>query len=142
MVEAATNSRNASRLFAGLVVIALGAIALLDNFNIVRIGNVWPLWPLILIAVGLAKLLRPRGSPGRFAGTLLSGAGLWLLLENLGVWRCSLGDLWPLFVVALGCFLPTLFTGARPPFAENWKTGFLTARNLHVDAEGRRPGGI
>ena len=103
--EAGNTSRNASRLFAGLVVIALGAIALLDNFNIVRIGNVWRLWPLILIAVGLAKLLRPRGSPGRFAGTLLSIAGLWLLLENLGVWPYSLGDLWPLFVVAVGCFL-------------------------------------
>ncbi len=140
MMEAGTTSRNASRLFAGLVVTALGAIALLDNFNIVRIGNVWRLWPLILIAVGLAKLL--RGSPGRFAGTLLSVAGLWLLLENLGAWPYSLGDLWPLFVVAVGCFLPTLFTGTRPPFAENWKTGLPTARNLHVDAESRRPGGI
>jgi len=103
--EAGTTSRNASRLFAGLVVIALGAIALLDNFDIVRIGNVWRLWPLILIAVGLAKVLRPRGSPGRFAGVLFFAAGMWLLMENLGVWPYSLGDLWPLFVVAIGVFL-------------------------------------
>jgi len=114
MMEEGTSSRNASRLFAGLVIIALGSIALLDNFGIVRIGNVWRLWPLVLIAVGLAKILRPRGSPGRFGGTLLSIAGLWLLLENLGVWPYSLGDLWPLFVVAVGAFLVWGGLGHRP----------------------------
>jgi predicted membrane protein len=114
MMEEGTSSRNASRLFAGLVIIALGAIALLDNFGIVRIGNVWRLWPLVLIAVGIAKLLRPRGSPGRFAGTLLFALGLWLLLENLGVWPYSLGTLWPLFVLALGAFLVWGGLGHRP----------------------------
>src|SRR5258705_7115087 len=86
MMEAGTTSRNASRLFAGLVIMAFGTLALLDNLGIVRIGNIWRLWPLILIAVGLAKVLKPRGSPGRFAGVLFSAAGLWLLMENLGVW--------------------------------------------------------
>jgi len=105
MMETGTVSRNASRLFAGLVVIALGLVALLDNLDIVEIGNVWRLWPLVLIAIGLSKLLRPRGSPGRLVGTVFLAVGLWLLLENLGVWPYSLGDMWPLFVVALGGWL-------------------------------------
>lgn len=107
-------SRNASRLFAGLVIVALGAVALLDNFGVLRIGNVWRLWPLILVAVGISKVLRPRGSPGRFGGSLLGIVGLWLLAENLGVWPYSLGDLWPLFVVAIGVFLVWGAMGNRP----------------------------
>jgi predicted membrane protein len=114
MMEAGTTSRNASRLFAGLVIIVLGAVALLDNFGVLRIGNVWRLWPLILVAIGISKILRPQGSPGRFAGSLLSIVGLWLLLENLGVWPYSLGDLWPLIVVAIGAFLVWGAMGNRP----------------------------
>ena len=120
-MEAGVTSRNASRLFVGLVIIAFGAIALLDNFGVVRIGNVWRLWPLILVAIGLSKVLRPRGSPGRVAGTILTVVGVWLLLENLGVWPYSLGDLWPLIVVALGVFLVWGALGNRPrgPFPDD-----------------------
>ena len=41
----------------GLLLIAAGILLLLDNFGIVWIGHVWDLWPLTLIAVGLAELL-------------------------------------------------------------------------------------
>ena len=105
MNESGFKTRNASRLFAGLVILALGTLALLSNFGMVRIFNVWRLWPLILVAVGLAKLLQPRGAHGRFPGGVFLAIGLWLLLQNLGVWPYSLGDLWPLLVVALGAFL-------------------------------------
>jgi predicted membrane protein len=103
--ESAFRARNASRLFVGLVILALGSLALLDNFGVVRIVNVWRMWPLILVAVGMAKLLQARGSHGRFPGALFLIVGLWLLGQNLGVWPYSLGQLWPLLVVALGVFL-------------------------------------
>lgn len=98
-------SRNASRLFAGLVIIGLGALALLDNFGILHIPRIWRFWPLILIALGFSRLLQPRGSRGRAGGIVLSGLGLWLLLENLGLWPYSLAELWPLIVVAVGIYL-------------------------------------
>jgi predicted membrane protein len=105
MTEEARTSRNASRLFAGLVIFALGVVALLDNLGILRIHDVWRFWPLVFVAVGLAKLLRPRRSPGRFSGGIFLIIGVWLLMENLGVWPYNLGDFWPLFVVALGAWL-------------------------------------
>jgi len=98
-------SRNASRLFVGLVILALGGLALLNNFGVVQIANIWRLWPLILVAVGLAKLLQPRGAHGRFPGALFLIVGLWILMENLGVWPYSLRQLWPVLIVALGIFL-------------------------------------
>jgi predicted membrane protein len=117
MTQSTMTSRNASRLFAGLVILALGVLALLGNFGIVQIPDVWRFWPLILVALGLARLLRPRGSRGRCAGVVLLFIGLWLLLENLDVWPYGLESLWPVFVVLLGAYL--IWGGLRrfPPAA-------------------------
>src|SRR5262249_14136867 len=41
----------------------------------------------------------------RVSGIILSCLGTWLLLENLGLWPYSLGELWPLIVVGVGVFL-------------------------------------
>ena len=40
-----------------LLLIGAGVLLLLDNFGIVWIGRIWDLWPLALIAMGLAELL-------------------------------------------------------------------------------------
>src|SRR5262245_11897690 len=96
MVEAIRTPRNAARLFAGLVIAALGTLALLGNFDIIPIHNVWRFWPLALVAVGIAKLLRPTG---RFPGVIFLIIGMWFLLRNLGVLQYSLWNLWTVVVV-------------------------------------------
>ncbi|HEU5182248.1 MAG TPA: DUF5668 domain-containing protein [Candidatus Polarisedimenticolia bacterium] len=102
MVEELRSPRNAARLFAGLVILCLGALALLNNFDVIHVANIWRFWPLVLIAVGMAKMLRPQGTPGRFAGVVFAIVGLWLLLQNIGVWHYSLWNLWPILVVLVG----------------------------------------
>jgi predicted membrane protein len=102
MMEVGTTTRNASRLFAGLVILTLGLLALLDNFGIVHIDSIWRFWPLVLVAVGLAKLIGPRGFQTHFGGFILLIVGVWLLLENIGVWHHSLIEIWPVFVVLIG----------------------------------------
>ncbi len=99
MVEAIRTPRNAARLFAGLVIVALGTLALLGNFDIIPVHDVWRFWPLALVAIGIAKLLRPSG---RFPGVLFLIFGMWFLLQNLGVWHYSLWSLWPAIVVLIG----------------------------------------
>jgi hypothetical protein len=44
-----------------LVLIAAGVLLLLDNLGILWIDHVWNLWPLSLIAVGVAELIHWRG---------------------------------------------------------------------------------
>lgn len=57
-----TYSSPTSKLDSGLTAVALlligaGILLLLDNLGIVWIGRIWDLWPLTLIAMGLAELL-------------------------------------------------------------------------------------
>jgi hypothetical protein len=43
-----------------LVLIAAGVLLLLDNLGILWIDRVWDLWPLSLVAVGVAELIHWR----------------------------------------------------------------------------------
>jgi|SRR5262245_34205836 len=102
-MESIPAARNAPRLFVGLVVIALGGLALLDNLGVIDFGNVWSLWPLLLVAFGLARMLRPAHHPGRFMGLLAFLFGTWLLLQNLGLAPFRLGLVfWPVLLLLLG----------------------------------------
>ena len=40
-----------------LFVMAIGTILLLDNLGLVTVNGVWDLWPLFLVAAGVARLL-------------------------------------------------------------------------------------
>lgn len=43
-----------------LILISAGVLLLLDNLGILWIDHIWDLWPLTLIAVGVAELIRWR----------------------------------------------------------------------------------
>ena len=52
-----TRSSDSGLTAVALLLIGAGVLLLLDNFGIVWIGRIWDLWPLALIAMGLAELL-------------------------------------------------------------------------------------
>jgi hypothetical protein len=55
--------RRYSGWFGAFVLIAVGVIGLLDNFDIVPrevLHQLWKLWPLIPLAIGVNILFRPR----------------------------------------------------------------------------------
>lgn len=91
--------RNPLGLVVGTVLIVVGVLTALDRTGVVAWSHQRNLWPLILIAIGLAQLTytydaRPRRG---FALTLV---GSWLLLYELGI--MSLDNSWPLVLVAIG----------------------------------------
>ena len=43
-----------------LILISAGVLLLLDNLGILWIDHIWDLWPISLIAVGVAELIRWR----------------------------------------------------------------------------------
>lgn len=114
MANTGMTMRNAPRLFLGLVIITLGVVALLDKLGVVPIDDIWRFWPLVFIALGFARLLRPRGSPGRFMGGVFVLVGVWFQLAELGLWPYKLFDMWPLIVVLVGARLVWGAIGRSP----------------------------
>jgi hypothetical protein len=94
-------------LIIALAIIAIGVLFLLDNFGF-PVGVVWGYWPVILIAIGLAKLVDSRDTPGRTGGAIIMIVGLILIgdkihvpfLDNVSLW-----SLWPLALIAFGIIM-------------------------------------
>src|SRR5258707_6726414 len=86
-------------LIPGAVILAIGAIFLLDNLGVVNAGRIWMFWPLILIFAGLVKLLDPCR---RSWGAMLMALGVFFLLNSLGVAHFSWGAFWPVILIGVG----------------------------------------
>lgn len=96
----------------GLVLVAIGALFLLDNLHIVHVSTWFAYWPVILIAIGLVKLVDSTHTGGRIAGGVLMGVGGLFLADNLGY--LSIDQMWPLALIAVGVFL--LWNRLRPGY--------------------------
>jgi len=106
MVNECTTIRgNAGRLALGLVVIAIGVLFTLDRLGYVDAGDFWEYWPVLLIAIGIGRLLQPRGTHERGFGVVLIVIGIWFLLSNVGVIHYTFGDVWPILLVVLGVMM-------------------------------------
>lgn len=94
--------RAAGRVLLGLCVIAAGAALLASNLGLMPFEISYRLWPLILVALGLAKLVE-KGA--------LSGGGHWLILLGLFLLAGFLEreDLverwWPLAIIWAGLLI-------------------------------------
>lgn len=101
--ELTTTTRfQARRLIGGLVLITVGALFLLQELDITRIGRLWAFWPVILIVLGLARIIDPGEHERRSGGFWLLAIGSWLLIGSLGLFGFSYGTSWPLLLVMFG----------------------------------------
>ncbi len=85
------NNNTTARLIAGLVLIVLGGLFLLDNYNIINftIPHIFLQWEYILIAIGIYISV---ASNKKTLGIILIAVGFLNLLPNF----------WPLILVGLG----------------------------------------
>lgn len=91
--------------FIGGIIIALGVLFLLDNLGIVRFHDVWQYWPVILIVVGAVRIVDSHGPAAVVWGGLVGGAGVILLLDNLGLFRFNWGVFWPVILIGWGLMM-------------------------------------
>lgn len=98
---------NTGGIIAGVVVILLGALFLIDALNIVPTPSlsIGTLWPLILIVIGVWRLTASRGRSRAFPIVLIAIGALFLVI-NLdlipGVDYESIGTFWPLILILVG----------------------------------------
>lgn len=89
----------AAQMMTGLLIMAVGVAVLLGRVGLFPLVHFWRLWPLLIIGAGLVKLATPQPDGSRHGGGMVL-VGVWLLLHALGIW--SLGESWPIFLVAYG----------------------------------------
>jgi len=87
----------------GIVLVAAGGLFLLDNLGLLQLEfSVWKLWPLILVAVGLVKLLEPAPMRKPLLGLFLMALGGLFLLDEFGHIEFDFDYIWPLFIIFAG----------------------------------------
>ncbi|MBM0103892.1 hypothetical protein JM946_04020 [Steroidobacter sp. S1-65] len=74
-----------TRLIVGVLIILLGGVLLADNLGWWEARHVLrSLWPLVLVAVGVAMVRHPQHKRSRSWGWVLITVGLWIFLDKLG----------------------------------------------------------
>lgn len=83
-----------TRLIVGLLIILLGGTLLADNLGWFDARHVLrSLWPLALVAVGVAMIRNPQHKRSRSWGWVLITLGIWIFLDKIGWIHVSLGQL-------------------------------------------------
>ena len=93
------------KLIIGLALVAVGVASFLGAIDVLDFTNIWRLWPLAFIVIGLAsevEALRKRKSDG---GWILIAIGVWLLASTRGILGLTYRTAFPLAVVIAGAFL-------------------------------------
>jgi predicted membrane protein len=107
-------------IWGGILLLA-GVAFLLDSMGILPVDRIFRLWPLILIGVGAAHVLRREN---RVWGVLLLLVGTLFLLDNLGFAHFRWAQLWPLALIVAGVLVMWNSLEARRPIS-----GAAGARN-------------
>lgn len=102
-----------SQAVVGIIVLLLGVILTLGNFEIIEASSVLRFWPALLVIFGAVKAVQPGPGSGRLFGTVVAAVGVIMLLGRLDIIWIEFWDLWPLLLIVIGASL-VLKTGKRP----------------------------
>lgn len=83
-----------TRLIVGILIMLLGGTLLADNLGWIEARHVLrSVWPLVMVAIGVAMIRRPQHRRSREWGWVLVTVGTWIFLGKLGWIHVSLGQL-------------------------------------------------
>ncbi|MDO7907367.1 cell wall-active antibiotics response protein LiaF [Paenibacillus sp. JX-17] len=107
-----------SRLFAGVLLVALGVFFILDRMGVIDFSLGYLIstyWPVILLISGLKMLSDRRGSQGLVGPFIVLGIGIYFQGRNLGWFYLSPGDFFKFLIPGLFicCGLYVLFRPRR-----------------------------
>jgi len=121
-----TTPRVTPRLILGVAILLAGVAFTLDNLGVLDAGEFIDYWPLILVAVGLAKLVGVNRTGGWLSAGFWILIGIWWTLFNLGVTDFYPPEFWPVFLIVAGLFLVqrALRPGRRSDPSPDKVTGF------------------
>jgi len=111
------SAARSSNFWLAVSLIALGALFLLHNLDILHIGWMWRLWPVILIVIGLSKLYGSNFQDRGSALTLIIIGVLFFLLNfDLLEWD-TVWQFWPIILILIGVSI--IYNRVRPSASES-----------------------
>lgn len=90
------------RTILGIFLILIGALLLLDRFDIIYIESIWQFWPLIFVLIGITKLVQAADRFEVGAGVWWLFLGAWFLVSLNHFWGLNFHDTWPALIIAFG----------------------------------------
>ncbi len=135
------NNPSLARTLAGVGVVGIGVLALLDSLQVINFSNVWAVWwPIALIGIGVITYVADRRNV--WWAAVFAAAGLGFLLNNLEVIEFNVFSLfWPAIIIAIGV---SLLRQARGPVVTNADDNYFVlmsgseSRNTSKDYRGGR----
>ena len=101
-MEPRTGMRITGQLILGLAIAVLGVLFTLDNLHVLRARDFLQFWPVVPIAIGLARVVYARTPAGVMNGAIWIVVGAALLGNRLGWTHINLLNYWPLLLVMVG----------------------------------------
>lgn len=99
-----------AKLILGAFFVIHGLLLTADNLGALDAWRYLRYWPAVVLLVGIYKLWQP----GRqLAGALLVLIGGAILAQNVGLWRLTLFDFWPLLLIVGGIVIVARASGVE-----------------------------
>ncbi len=95
--------RGPAEAWVAWIVLIVGVLALGSNFGVVpyQIWDLWRLWPLVLVAVGVGHMAR-GGLADLVWGAAIAIYGAGATLTTTHIWSYNFWQAWPIFIIAAG----------------------------------------
>jgi len=115
-----------------VVLVAVGAIFLLNNLHIIPFHEIFQYWPVALIVIGLFRVVDSARLNDRLVGGVLMLLGGVLLAGTLGYYELSWNTIWPMLLIGAG----VLMLGQRLSLNVGVLRGGIPAGAIHEMAGG------
>ena len=94
-----------ARVIVALFIIALGVLFLFKNLGVPIGFDIWELWPVVLILLGLSQISRPSDSGQALGGWIILTIGVLFLLSNLDIIPYGFFEFWPVVLILVGILI-------------------------------------
>ncbi|HEX7831725.1 MAG TPA: DUF5668 domain-containing protein [Thermoanaerobaculia bacterium] len=105
------------KLVIGLVLIVVGVAGFLGTIDVLHFRDIWRLWPVLLIAIGLGNEVESIRNRRNNNGWILIAIGTWFLIGNFDIFGLSHGRAFPVVIVIAGASMALHALIDRPAVA-------------------------
>lgn len=92
-------------MVAGVLIIGVGVVLLLNQFDLLPARLVPTFWPVVLLVVGLIKIFSGSDRGDRVVGACMIAAGVVLQTNSLGLTHITWNQAWPASIILVGILL-------------------------------------